>query len=214
MQRFKTILAYGVVIGAFFTLVALGIWQLERRVWKENLLAEIAEKTTGHEQPLAHSLPKDYMPVSVTGRFLPATILVHRGKEKMVFSPFQYQNGFIFVNRGTIAPERTSVVLPPSVTIIKGIVRFPPEQGLYTPDNNPDKDDWYFVDLGAMAKKSGIRLIQPFYVQLSEKAFARDAAEPLPIVPDLPNNHLQYALTWFALAGVLGVVIMIRKWKK
>ena len=88
-----------------------------------------------------------------------------------------------------------------SVTI-EGIIRTPQNQGWFTPDNNPAAGQWYWVDLLALSVETGVTLL-PVII---EAGLGPDPSA-LPIGGqthvDLPNDHLQYALTWFGLAMVL-----------
>ena len=92
-----------------------------------------------------------------------------------------------------------------------GLLRGRPETNPFTPDNQPDENVWYWVQLDAMAARAGVPPL-PFYVE------AGPAANPggLPIggrpVVELANNHLQYAITWYGLAaGLLAVYVFYRR---
>ncbi len=78
------------------------------------------------------------------------------------------------------------------------------------PDNAPERNHWYYFDLQAMAAAAGLeRPVQEFYVE----ALGSEATGLLPIGLELqvrlPNDHLQYAITWFALALALAAIYLL-----
>lgn len=214
-----------VLLAALAVLLALGTWQMERLAWKEKLLADIAER---HVQPPAplNAIEEmartggdiEYRPVSVTGTF-------DHGKERhffatwngesgyYVYTPLQLADGrYAFVNRGFVPYEkkepstRSEGEVAGELTIT-GLARakLSEKPSSIVPDNDLVKNIFYWKDLDAMAASSGTpadRLV-PFFID------ANDAPNPggLPVGGvtqfDLPNNHLQYALTWYGLALAL-----------
>ena len=100
------------------------------------------------------------------------------------------------------------------VVTITGLARnpLPRKPSWVVPENEPDQNIFYWKDMQAMAARSGVpqdRLL-PFFVD------ADDTPNPggLPLggvtIIDLPNNHLQYAFTWYGLALVLAAVLAAR----
>jgi surfeit locus 1 family protein len=221
----------------FAVLAGLGTWQLSRLFWKEALLASIDQRTRASPRPLAEierqfarSGDVDYWPVEVTGAF------VH-DKERHFFATYDGQSGFfvytpvalpdgrrVFVNRGFVPYDRKDPATRPEGQVagtvtISGLARNPlaVKPSSMLPDNEPDKNIFYWKDLGAMAKSAGLdpSTLLPFFVD------AGPARNPggLPVgsvtIVDLPNSHLEYAITWYglaiALAGVLGVWLWRRR---
>ena len=126
-------------------------------------------------------------------------------------SPFQLADGrHVLVERGFVAgdgrrplPWQDGIDTRPRR--IQGILRTDLTRPRFAPDNVPKRDEWYWYDVAAMARHLKLELIPAVLVL----APASDAASPpLALAPrvDLPNDHLQYALTWFALAAVLLVI--------
>ena len=101
---------------------------------------------------------------------------------------------------------------------ISGLARNPlvEKPSSMLPDNEPAKNIFYWKDLAAMAKSAGVdqSTLLPFFVD------AGPAPNPggLPIggvtIIDLPNSHLQYALTWYGLAAGLAGVLAIWLWRR
>ena len=120
----------------------------------------------------------------------------------------------VMVDRGWIPlyrkdPKTRPETDPAGPTEIDGYVRLPEPGNFFTPANDPDRNMWFSIDLGAMARYAGLGAVRPYYIQ------AAPGADPkaLPIggkpTVDLPNNHLQYALTWYALAVALLVTYIL-----
>jgi surfeit locus 1 family protein len=218
-------------------LIGLGNWQMSRLAWKDVLLSSIEQRTHSAPRPIAEierQFSRDgdveYWPLEASGAFL-------HDKERHFFATFDGQSGFfvytpleltdgrvVFVNRGFVPYDRKDQAtrrqgqLAGPVTI-NGLARNPlaVKPSSIVPDNEPDKNVFYWKDLRSMAASAGIdpsRLL-PFFID------AGPAANPggLPVggvtIVDLPNNHLQYAITWYglavALAGVLGVWLWRRR---
>jgi surfeit locus 1 family protein len=94
---------------------------------------------------------------------------------------------------------------------VSGLLRVPPQEkpGWFIPDNRPDRNDWFWIDLPAMAAADGIANAAPFYIDADPTpnpgGWPKGGVTPLA----LPNDHLQYALTWFSLAAALVVIYVV-----
>ena len=90
---------------------------------------------------------------------------------------------------------------------VTGLLRLPHGRpGWFVPDNRPDLNYWFWVDLPAMAAATSLSDVVPFYIDAD--ATPNPGGWPKGGVTqiDLPNDHLQYAITWFALAAAAVVV--------
>ena len=98
--------------------------------------------------------------------------------------------------------------------MLTGYIRFPEAAGTLTPPENPAKRLWFTRDHLAMARGLGWggdgQKIAPFYIDLEQPVPANGIPKPGPLEVHLKDDHLQYALTWFALAGA--VVIAFGVW--
>lgn len=201
------------VLVAIVILTSLGTWQLNRLAWKEELIETLDSRTgmaavdfAGLSTPYKEHI---WRPVTLGGQWLPATGLALGPRTLQgqvgvfVFAPFRLaDNRIIFVNRGW-APSLAAAT-PAVDGPLTGIVRLP-ERGRYAPDNSPDDNQWYWPDLAAMGQQMGFdkkTLIDEAYVQLSEND-GNTWPQPVPAVPDFRNDHLQYAIFWFGMAGML-----------
>ncbi len=205
-------------------LCGLGVWQLQRLAWKQALLAEIAARAEARPITLAAALAAggnaadiDFVKVAGSGTYLPAETkfiiqTFDAGPGWQVVTPLRSSDGiFVFVDRG-IVPDamRASVPTPAGPVELFGIVRrHGSGRGPFTPDNDDARNIWYWWDVPAMLSLSDIPAdlkVAPFVLQLLP--VDGDSSFPRPQPPDagLRNSHLQYAMTWFALALVLAAV--------
>lgn len=221
----RAILTGVAFLAALAILLSLGTWQVERLQWKEKLLADIAERrvappvTLGEiEAMAARGEDIEYRPVTVTGVFANNRerhfFATWRGQTGYyVYTPLQLADGrFLFVNRGFVPyeakePEMRKQGQLTGEQTVTGLARarLAEKPSSIVPENDLAKNIFYWKDLDAMAASTGIaadRLV-PFFID------AGDAPNPkgLPIGAvtqfDLPNNHLQYAVTWYGLAAAL-----------
>jgi surfeit locus 1 family protein len=97
---------------------------------------------------------------------------------------------------------------------LTGYIRFPETAGLLTPPENLAKRLWFTRDHLAMARSlawgEGGKPVAPFYIDLEAPVPASGIPKPGPLEVHLKDDHLQYAITWFALAGA--VVIAFAVW--
>ena len=131
-----------------------------------------------------------------------------------VLAPFRPRGDelSVLVNRGWVEPARRAPdARPPPPPALAGVVRFPSERGPFAADNDPARGMWFHIDPAAAAAHLG-RPLAPFYIQAAPAAGAPDWPRARPPEPRLRNDHLQYALTWFALAGALAILYLV--WRR
>ena len=202
-------------------LVGLGVWQLQRLTWKENLIATVSGHMTAAPISLDEALklsPDDvqYRKVWLSGHF-------DNGKEAFVFTtdvsgdavyhvltPFITDDGrTLMVDRGEIPGD----LMPPhrrvpiaGQTRVTGVWRVPDRPGLFTPKPDAPRNVWYARDLKGMMAAKAITLAAPVVIEADATPNPGGWPKGGQTVVDFPNNHLSYALTWFGLAaGLLGV---------
>ena len=204
-------------------LIALGTWQVHRLQWKTALIETIAARRDLPPVPLPADLDEpgadtlEFTRVALTGRFDHQAEMIllarprHRHAGSRVITPFAVAGGpVILVDRGWVPvaaedPARRAEGQLAGLVSIEGIMRVAPPANWFTPDNQPDRNAWYRIDLRSMAAHAGV-LPLGVYVEAAESAVPGG----LPIggrpVARIVNNHLQYAITWYGLAVVLLVV--------
>jgi len=204
--------------------LALGVWQLQRLAWKRDLIARRAEAVAAAPVPMPQTLDEaralEYHPVIDRGTFLhDKEIFLGATSEAgrngyHVLTPLREPTGrIVFVNRGFIPAElrdrakRDEGEIAGTVRVT-GLLRLPPvgKPAWFIPANRPDLNYWLWVDLPAMAAADGLADTTPFYIDAD--ASPNPGGWPKGGVTrlDLPNDHLQYAITWFALAIAMGVI--------
>jgi len=209
-------------------LTGLGIWQLERKVWKENLIASLearlarAPAALPSRETWPRLLPADaeFSHVSFPAEFIPDEYaLVYTAGSAFrpdiqsagywVFAPARLAGGgVVVVNRGFVPLERkdAAALAPPDTIDVVGVLRWPEKPGLFTPKDEPQNNIWYTRDPGAIAAGKKWDAPAPFYIDMEQPVPPSGLPKPGKLVVALPDNHLQYALTWFGLAlGLAGV---------
>ena len=205
----------------FVGLIGLGVWQVQRRAWKLDLIAQIDARI--HAAPIEAPGPPAwssidaahdaYRRVRAAGVFLndretlvqAATAL---GGGYWVLVPLQTDAGFtILVNRGFVPPERADPTHHGAERIaaraqVTGLLRVTEPKGGFLRDNDPAADRWRSRDVAAIAQKRGLSDAAPYFIDADELPGGDGPIGGLTVV-DLPNNHLVYALTWFALAAMV-----------
>jgi surfeit locus 1 family protein len=176
---------------AFLVLIGLGVWQLERLHWKEGLIAarEIAITASPVAVPrsAAAASSLEFHRVSATGEFL---------NDREFFLGASDANG----NTGyhVITPLR----LDDGALLLV-------DRGWIVPDNRCDINYWFWLDIPAMAHCGGLDRVLPFTVDAGPApnpgGYPRGGVTRIA----LPNDHLQYAITWFALAIGLAVIYVL-----
>lgn len=211
-------------IPGVLVLVALGSWQVQRLMWK-NEINEFRD-AQAHAEPIPLPAEVDdvdalsYRPVWLEGQFRHAQEMFlgarsHRDQTGyQVITPFETVDGrVVLVNRGWIPLDRKDPVTR-SAGQVDGIVRLEGllvpggRQGWFTPDNHPDEDFWFWVDLDSLSAHAGI----------PPQRFLIDAG-PAPNPGGLPiggqthvalrNEHLQYIVIWYALAIALAAIYVL-----
>lgn len=226
-------------LAAFAVLLALGTWQVQRLVWKEGLIAAIDTRVASQPRPLADieamladTGDVDYWPVTVAGTFHHEGerhfFATHKGQSGyFVYAPLEMDDGrFVFVNRGFVPFDRKEATSRAEGQVegrqeIAGLARnrLDEKPNSFMPDNDPSINIFYWKDLDVMAQTSGVGApgdYLPFFIDAD--ATPNPGGLPVGAVTliELPNSHLQYAITWYglaaALAGVLGVWLW-RRWR-
>jgi surfeit locus 1 family protein len=221
-----------VTLVALAILLSLGIWQLERKAWKESLIAQIEARAYGEpseivpeaQWPEWRAVDDEFRRVHVTGTFLnDKQVAVHgllsaqRGSPVQgfyIFTPLRLARGAtVMVNRGFVPSELRDPVqrteTPPTAEVtVTGLVRAPDATGWFMPDNGPERDEWFTRDIAAMADARNLERVAPFWIDAETIPNAAGWPRPGQTRLAVPNNHLGYALTWFGisltLVGVFG----------
>jgi surfeit locus 1 family protein len=221
---------------ALAILLGLGTWQIERKTWKEDLIARIVRQTRA--EPVAPPAPDAWDPardefrhVRVSGRFLnDRETLVHGlapgetpGRALQgyyVLTPLVRQDGdTVLVNRGFVPTElkaqadrRDGLIEGP--TTVTGILRASEARGLFVPEPDPAHGEWFNRDIAGIAAARALSDVAPYLIEADAVPGQTTWPRGGQLRVDLPNNHLQYAFTWFGLAACLIAVFSVFAWRR
>ncbi|MDO6590123.1 SURF1 family protein [Loktanella sp. D2R18] len=196
-------------------LVSLGVWQVQRLSWKENILAELDSRLTGAPTPLtqtATEIDDEYTRVTLAGA--PTGEELHvltsgtaAGTGYRVISKFILDDGSaILVDLGLlplVAKDAAPLIAPMQIT---GTLLWPDDQNNSTPDPDLAKNIWFARNTEIMAAELAT---EPFMIVASTATPADPRLTPLPVATSgIKNDHLEYAITWFSLAFVWAVMTL------
>ncbi|MCZ8335732.1 MAG: SURF1 family protein [Rhodobacteraceae bacterium] len=198
-------LLIGLLGGAI--LISLGVWQLNRLAWKEAVLADIDARIA--DAPVSLPATPDpqadrYLPVTATGRFTgeQLDVLVSRkqiGPGVRVVEAFETEDGRrILVDRGFLTDDQRSAPRLSGAATVEGNLHWPDEVDGFTPPPDATTGLWFARDVAAMA--AALDTEATFIVARKPTG---GEIEPMPVDSSgIPNDHMNYAITWFSLAAV------------
>jgi surfeit locus 1 family protein len=201
-------------------LMSLGTWQLSRKAWKSDLVATLKQRAAAPPIELPppdkwNSLRPEwaeFIRVRFRAEFPGGDELVYTSGSALrddvkspgyfVFSAGRLADGRqIVVNRGYTKdksyPARTGA------EEIVGYLRWPEPPSWFVAERDTSGGVWHVRDHRAMASVRGWDNVAPFYVEQEGPVPPGGVPHPAVLRPSLPDNHLQYALTWYGLAVVL-----------
>ncbi len=200
-------LAFALILGlgGVVVLVSLGIWQLHRLEWKRAVLAEMDARIHGLPSGLPASPSADrhnYLAVSAVG--YPAGEEIHVLTSRKGFGPgyrlisaFATEGRIVLVDLGFIAERFRDEPRAQAWVEVTGNLHWPREHDrLFTPE--PDGKTWFARRVPQMAE---VLETEPLLIVARQLSDRPGYLQPWPVASaDIPNNHLQYAITWFAMA--------------
>jgi len=212
--------------------VGLGVWQLQRRVDKHALIAALDARLAKPPQVLAPpsgwsaltSAKDEFQRVTLTATYAPSPdAMVYSsgsavradvtGPGTWAFLPAKLASGeTIVINAGFVQNTMQDRAFEDRVVgrlvtgqpvELTGYIRFPERAGKLTPAENVPKRLWFVRDHRAMAAALGWGDVAPFYIDLEKPVPESGIPKPGPLQVHLKDDHMQYAITWFSLAGAL-----------
>jgi surfeit locus 1 family protein len=213
---------------AFAVLIGLGTWQMQRLSWKTDLLSRVEARVAEAAVPLPSATGLDlqeweYRPIEVSGTFRHDletrvyTLLTEphgklSGPGYFILTPLETGEGRVLINRGFVPLDAASFPRPEGQTTVRGLLRGPEDRNLFTPTDNAQQKLFFARDPAAIGAALGIPLA-PFTIDAVETP-----AGGLPQAGEtrlnFPNRHLEYALTWYGLAGALLAVFAAFAWSR
>lgn len=219
----------------FATTCILGTWQIQRLAWKEALIAQIDARVhlpavpapPRSEWPLLTDANAEYRHVTAKGEYqfdrqtLVQTV-TDLGGGYWVITPMRLADGStILINRGFVLPQwrknQTSEQVLAGPAQVTGLLRMGEPSTAFLRNNDPAADRWYTRDLQAIAQARGLSDVAPYSID-ADVASSGNNQDPTraPVggltMVKFANSHLSYAITWFALAAMVlvGIVIVVR----
>ncbi|MDP4023469.1 SURF1 family protein [Methylobacterium sp. NEAU 140] len=221
---------------ALAILLALGAWQVERKTWKEALIGRIVAQSRA--APVAPPSAESWDPardefrhVRVTGHFRDdQETLVHGlapgetpGRALQgyyVITPLvRDDGGIVLVNRGFVPTElkdqgQRRDGLIDGETTVTGILRASEPRGMFVPEPDPKRGEWFNRDVAGIAAARGLGAVAPYLIEADAVPGQTTWPRGGQLRVDLPNNHLQYAFTWFGIAACLVGVFGVFAWRR
>ncbi|HRO11022.1 MAG TPA: SURF1 family protein [Amaricoccus sp.] len=220
----RRLIATGAILLAITLFTGLGVWQLERRAWKLDLIARVEARLTAAPVPAPGPAawptlgPADaYTRVTATGRFLhdretPVLAVTDLGSGYWILTPLETPGFTLLVNRGFVPPDRRDPTtrpegqLPGEVTVT-GLLRLTEPGGGFLRRNDPAAGRWYSRDVAAIsAARTPPPPVAPYFVDAGAAPNPGGWPRGGLTVVRFRNAHLGYALTWFALAAGLAAM--------
>ena len=220
----------GLMLVLIAALLALGVWQVERLSWKEDLIARVDQRV--HAEPVPAPVRAQWGQVSRANdeyRHVTAEGTLQNDRETLIYASTTLGPGYwvitplmladstsILINRGFVPTEKRDpatrsegqIATPVNIT---GLLRITEPGGTLVKSNDPANDRWYSRDVAAIADRRGVADTAPYFIDAD--ATTNPGGLPVGGLTQIafPNNHLVYAITWFALAlmaaGLLAFVV-------
>lgn len=217
--------SYWLMTALFFAILlgialSLGFWQMQRMHWKEGLIRDLAVRSQG-EGVVLPLKPLEFTKVTVSGvyrheqeTYLYAVNAKIGGQGYFVITPLHTnEKRMILVNRGFVPMAQLGTHIKPLGEVtLTGLVRFSEKAGAFAATDNLAKKIYYNRSSENIWANIGMKG-ENIFVDVS-----LPRSNSLPIVGEtvynLPNKHLEYALTWFGLAFALTVMFGIFVWRE
>lgn len=236
--RWRTLVAPGLAaLACLGILIGLGVWQLGRKSEKEALIGRIVERS--RQEPPAplpafdgwNAEADEFRRVVARGVLLhDKETLVHGlapgevpGRARQGFyvvTPLEREDGsFVLVNRGFVPTERG----PPGSrkegqvagqTAVAGMLRASERRALFVPEPKPERGEWFHRDIAGIAAAKSLSGVAPYMIEADASPNPGGWPRGGQLRVDLPNNHLQYAFTWFGIAACLIGVFSAFAWRR
>jgi surfeit locus 1 family protein len=216
-----------ITVPAILLLLLLGSWQVQRLLWKLDLIESVEEGLKAAPVLLpagaVDAQAWNYRRVMVKGVFDHARefhLLAHSERGNFGYHVITLLKrtdtpGHVLVSRGWVPADDKEVARRAAGQVegeqtITGIVRAPWNQGVFTPENDLSRNLWYSGDAAGMLKAAGVTDAPLLFVD-ADASVTVPGGWPRPGHTRLTftNNHLAYAFTWYSGAVVLAVIYVL-----
>jgi surfeit locus 1 family protein len=197
-------------LGGAAILVSLGVWQVQRLAWKESVIADIEARIVAAPVTVPATADIDldehaYLPVQAEGHFLGDTLRVLVSQKEIgagyrLISSFETDDRYMLVDRGFIRADASTPPLPEGSITVTGNLQWPRETDRFTPERDLTENIWFSRDVLMMSIE--LKTL-PLMIVARDISPPEALVTPLPVdTSRIPNDHLQYAITWFSLAAI------------
>ena len=216
MKRFWFIVFIGFAGTA--CLLYLGKWQIDRLYWKLDVLKKIDQKIAAAPVLLpaepSESVHK-YLSVEISGQFLEESIRVlaskkHYGAGYRIIHVFRTNGRRLLVDLGFVGLDTDyDIDLISNISLV-GNLHWPDEVDNFTPEPDLENNIWFAREVERVA--SALQT-EPTLIILKDSTLKDKNIKPMPIdTTHIPNDHLQYAITWFSLAIIWALMSCLFIW--
>ena len=216
MRRFWFIVFIGFAGTA--CLLYLGKWQIDRLYWKLDVLKKIDQKIAAAPVLLpaepSESVHK-YLSVEISGQLLQESIRVLASKKRYgagyrIIHVFRTNGRRLLVDLGFVGLETDYDIDLSSDISLVGNLHWPDEVDNFTPEPDLENNIWFARDVERVA--SALQT-EPILIILKDSTLKDKNIKPMPIdTTHIPNDHLQYAITWFSLAIIWSLMSCLFIW--
>ncbi|MGB7316569.1 MAG: SURF1 family protein [Planktotalea sp.] len=201
-------------------LIALGVWQLQRLSWKEAILTDISARISAAPQAVPETpdpVADRYLPVTANGIVTDDEIHVLVSQKQIgagyrIIAAFETDTGRrLLLDRGFVKVDQKNAPRPSGPAGVLGNLHWPMETGGSIPEPDLKAEIWFARDVPAMAKHLDT---EPVLIVAQSVSLENDPVAPLRVdITGIPNDHLQYAITWFSLAAIWIIMTLTFLWR-
>jgi len=207
-------------LSGFCVLLTLGIWQVQRLQWKNAIIAEAEQRLLVAPEDIPETVDAardDYKRVTVSGRFnhdserYVLTSMPPNGPGFLVISAFETVGGRrILVDRGFVPqslrdPSTRTDTREDGMVQIDGVLRWPSDRSNFTPDPDPSIREWYSREVAPLAEAMDTEPVMIVQGPTDRPGWPRGGKAQV----NIRNQHLPYAIQWFAIAGVWALMSIL-----
>ena len=200
-------------------LLLLGKWQLDRLNWKQAILDDITVRISELPVPVPQTPSPDqdkYLPVQASGkvgseyiRILSSQKIIGAGYR--IISPFETEGRRLLLDRGFLKIEDKVSDQTLDIRTVEGNLHWPQEVDSFTPKADIENNIWFAREVSALADALKT---EPILIIASDISPRDGKVTPLAVdTKGIPNDHLQYAITWFSLAAVWIIMSLAFLWR-
>ena len=195
-------------------LISLGVWQLQRRTWKLDLLSQIdaAERMPAIPMP---AQPTSFQKVRLEGWFRTDIEALYAFEVRdgvpgahLVVPLERAGQPTVLVDLGFVPDGMKRPIQIPAIAV-EGFVRPAEQAGSFAGTDNPAERHFYTLDPAKIGAALGLASTAPYTLVAIGPSIPGQFPDPAHALPRPPNDHLNYALTWFGFAVTLLVIFIL-----